>query len=153
MLPDLMKAGYIGLVAALSYFSYQALINLLKSNRPLAHIITVLMLFFSMNLVAGIAGYSWSVKELEAATVRNNTAEILNIQIDKLSNEYKTSILPLQKILDDISGELKYSSLESTREQRIKEIERINIIIQQRDKLYSEKINSLKNLSTATSEK
>ncbi len=46
MLSELLKAGYLGLIAILVYFSYLLIINLNKSNRPASNIFIILSLFF-----------------------------------------------------------------------------------------------------------
>lgn len=153
MLPELLKAGYLGLITSLAYFSYRVIINLNKSNRPVNHIFIILFLFFSMNVIAGIAGYKWASKELDAASVRQNTASIFNSQIDKLSNEHKESTLPLQKALTDVASELKYTALESNRELHLKEMERINKLIQDRENSFLEKINRLNSTFTEKTDK
>jgi len=76
--------------------------------------------------------------------VRKNTALILNAQIDKFSNEHKESILPIQNALNDIASKLNHSVFEDYREQHIKEMERMNKMLQDRETAFSEKINSLK---------
>ncbi len=106
-----------------------------------------------MNLIAGIAGYNWGLKELDVATVRQNTASILNAKIDRFSNDYKESTLPLQNALNDVANELKYSAFESNRELHMKEMERINKLIQDRENSFLEQINKLKNTFTETIDK
>lgn len=153
MLPELLKAGYLGLIAAIVYYSYRAIISLNQSNRPTAHIVVITSMFFIVNLIASISGYLWASKELEATTVINNTASILDAQINNFSREYKESTLPIQNALNDVRDELKSSVLESNREQRMNEMERINNMLQDRDKAFSEKIKSLKSIFPDTPDK
>lgn len=153
MLPELLKAGYLGLIAALVYYSYRAIIKLNDSNRPTTHIVIIILLFFFVNLIAGLAGYLWASKELEATVIRRNTASILNSQIDNFSIEYRKSIAPIQNALDDVVSNLKYSVLESDRERSLNEMERMNKMLQEREKTFTEKINSLKNTFPETPDK
>ncbi|PUG86968.1 hypothetical protein DB351_13335 [Klebsiella pneumoniae] len=54
-------------------------------------------------------------------------------------------MLPLQLALKSTVDNLKVSLLESTRSQYLNEIERINKVIREREIIFSENINNLKN--------
>ncbi|HBV9147984.1 TPA: hypothetical protein MD908_005187, partial [Klebsiella pneumoniae] len=83
--------------------------------------------------------------ELEVAAKKATTASVLDTHIRNITKKHEDDMLPLQLALKSTVDNLKVSLLESTRSQYLNEIERINKVIREREIIFSENINNLKN--------
>ncbi|EMC8496372.1 hypothetical protein VLL38_002812 [Klebsiella pneumoniae] len=145
MLPEFLKYGYLGLLAIIIVLSYRIIINGNNKNHKTSRVIYILLAFSLINFLSGFMGYIWASKELEVAAKKATTASILDTHIRNITKKHEDDMLPLQLALKSTVDNLKVSLLESTRSQYLNEIERINKVIREREIIFSENINNLKN--------
>lgn len=146
MISEFLQFGYLGLLAMLIYFCYQIIDGSKESNRTFNQTLIILGFFTLFSLISGGVGYMWASKELEVAKTNESAVSMLKQQIEAIRVVHTKSMEPLKIALNSTVKKYNSSIYSSTRGEYLNEIDRINGVIQMREKLYHSEIEGIKNV-------
>ena len=150
MLSEFLQFGYLGLLGLLITLCYKIVAITERKDRYLKHTLTLLGVFSAIAFIGGGAGYIWASKELEVVQAKESLDNIKKIQVSELRQAHKTELEPLQKALADTVRSLELSALNSTRNEHLEEISRLNDLIKSRKESNAAEIKAVASVFNET---
>ncbi|HFQ5168056.1 TPA: hypothetical protein ACGUWI_004345 [Vibrio vulnificus] len=107
------------------------------------HTLTLLCVFAGIAFVGGGAGYIWASKELEVVQAKESLANIKKEQISAIRQSHIAELEPFQKALEGVVASLEISAFNSTRNEHLEEISKINQLISLRKEAHAAEIEAI----------
>lgn len=146
---ELIKYGYLGLLAMMLVFGGRSVNAYIKSTAPPKYSMAIIAMYFLLAVAGGISGFFWAEKELKSAEVKESTATIIQGQISQARARLEASVKTLKKARDEALQQSVYGGNSwETQEMHRQKVKDITEYIELQEKRFE---NELWNITKAFS--